>query len=328
MLHPDPRNVAFIGLATGISAGAALDHPGVDQITATELSPLVVAAAKSHFGSFNRNLVTSPRSEILVEDGRIYIASTEQRFDVVVGDLFLPWNPGVGRLYSLEHFRSVRRALKARGLFCQWLPMHQLTSDQMELITDTFSEVFPSPRLFAGHLRGTTPYLAMVGHRDPVSEENLWQTVGKRCTDSRENDTVADPLLRHPEGLALLYLGTWEGTSDTSRNTLQNGALEVSASRERLSGQPGKKYFFMSRWVAWCERQRQTLSRSSPGQSLEAVSNLGQALMLWEVLRLRDSRSARSLERQIKSAFPLSIRNDETADWNLWAGSRPNQGRW
>jgi spermidine synthase len=67
----------------------------------------------------------------VVEDGRTYIASTSDRFDVISGDLFLPWAPGESRLYSIEHFQAVRRALKSDGIFCQWLAMNQLTRYQM-----------------------------------------------------------------------------------------------------------------------------------------------------------------------------------------------------
>ncbi len=42
LLHPSPRRVAFLGLGTGITAGAAVLHP-VDDVTAVELIPEVVA---------------------------------------------------------------------------------------------------------------------------------------------------------------------------------------------------------------------------------------------------------------------------------------------
>lgn len=47
----------------------------------------------------------------MTEDGRTLVAASRGEFDVIVGDLYLPWGSGAGRLYSVEHFRSVRRAL-------------------------------------------------------------------------------------------------------------------------------------------------------------------------------------------------------------------------
>src|SRR4029077_18907828 len=46
LLHDNPRNVAVIGLGSGVTVGAALRHP-VDRVDIIELSPEVVEA--SHF---------------------------------------------------------------------------------------------------------------------------------------------------------------------------------------------------------------------------------------------------------------------------------------
>ncbi len=46
IMHPHPRQVAFLGLATGITAGVALDLPGVEHVTVVELSPQVVTCAR------------------------------------------------------------------------------------------------------------------------------------------------------------------------------------------------------------------------------------------------------------------------------------------
>ena len=106
VLHPDPRRVMFIGLATGITPGAALEHPSVESLTSVELSPLVVRAADQYFGPFNHEITRSDRGVVIVEDARTYLAAAPGEFDVVVGDLLLPWAAGEARLYSFEHFRS------------------------------------------------------------------------------------------------------------------------------------------------------------------------------------------------------------------------------
>ena len=52
LLHPAPRNVAFLGLGTGITAGAALLHP-VERVTVLEIVPGVVAVARDYFRAAN-----------------------------------------------------------------------------------------------------------------------------------------------------------------------------------------------------------------------------------------------------------------------------------
>ena len=44
--------------------------------------------------------------------------------------LVLDRRAGEGRLYAREHFHAVRGALRDGGVFCQWLPLYQLTRDK------------------------------------------------------------------------------------------------------------------------------------------------------------------------------------------------------
>jgi len=97
---------------------------------------------KSFFSPYNRNVFEDRRVRFLQEDARWVMARERATYDVVVGDLFLPWRTGEGRLFTLEHFENVQRSLKPGGLFCQWLPMFQLTRAQFETIARTFREVF------------------------------------------------------------------------------------------------------------------------------------------------------------------------------------------
>ena len=123
VLHPAPRRVAFIGLGTGISAGGALVDPAVESVTALEISPLVADLSRRYFDEESDHFASDPRAHVVLEDGRIAVAAATDAYDLIVGDLLLPWQVGAGRLYSVEHFRAVRRALAPGGEFCQWLPI-------------------------------------------------------------------------------------------------------------------------------------------------------------------------------------------------------------
>ncbi|MEM7391483.1 MAG: fused MFS/spermidine synthase, partial [Verrucomicrobiota bacterium] len=115
LLHPDPRRVGFIGHATGMTPGAALLHDAVKDIVSVEIAGSVVEVAADHFGELNYNVARDPRARVLNEDGRTYFSACREAFDVIEADLFLPWGSGVGRLYSREHFESVRKALRPGG---------------------------------------------------------------------------------------------------------------------------------------------------------------------------------------------------------------------
>ena len=174
LLHPEPKDVCFIGLATGITPSAALQHSTIERIDIAELSSMVVSAAGEFFEDYNAGVVASSKTRVAVEDGRTFVAAQRQAYDVIVGDLFLPWRPGVGRLYSIEHFRSVRNALRDQGVYCQWLPLYQFSESQLELVMNTFLQAFPEAHLIEGKFDLGAPVLGMVGFKDGAMD---WDSV-------------------------------------------------------------------------------------------------------------------------------------------------------
>lgn len=169
LLHPDPRSVFFIGLGTGITAGAALRHP-VERVWAAELLPDAITAARTYFQPWQNGLFTDPRAQVIAVDGRNHLTATAARFDVIVGDLFVPWKAGTGGLYTRGHFLRVRERLQPGGLFAQWLPLYQLTEREFGIITRTFLDVFPQVTLWRGDFLPRGPIIALVGQ---VSAEPL-----------------------------------------------------------------------------------------------------------------------------------------------------------
>jgi spermidine synthase len=203
LLHPSPRRVAFIGLGTGITAGGALLHP-LQRIVALEIVPEVAAAAREDFADVNARVVEDPRVEVVIDDGRNYLAATPGAFDVIVGDLLVPWRAAEAPLYTLEHFQSVRRALTPDGVFCQWLPLYQLSPEQLAIVLRTFVEVFPAASLWRGNFIPDEPTLAIVGHLGfRVPEPETIETRVRALAVSSDGD----PFLAHPAGLWLFLVG-------------------------------------------------------------------------------------------------------------------------
>jgi spermidine synthase len=86
LLHPDPRRVAFIGLATGVTASVA-PALGVRDTTVVELVPEVATAARMHFATWNDRPLERDDVHLVVDDGRRFLAAGDGRFDVIVSDL-------------------------------------------------------------------------------------------------------------------------------------------------------------------------------------------------------------------------------------------------
>jgi spermidine synthase len=110
-------------------------------------------------------LFTDPRSTVLTEDGRHYLMATDKTFDLIDGDLFVPYRSSTGSLYTREHFQSVKDRLNPGGLFVQWLPAYQVTEFEFHVIGRTMLEVFDQVSLWRGDFVPFNEVIAFVGHK-------------------------------------------------------------------------------------------------------------------------------------------------------------------
>jgi spermidine synthase len=226
LLHPAPNSVLFLGLATGITASAALMHPGVDQIKVVELIPEVVEAAK-HFESFNQDIVNHSRVQVIANDARHYLYASDRRFSVIVSDLFVPWHSQTGYLYTVEHYRLARKRLAPGGLYCQWLPLHQLGPDELTLIADSFAAAFPYTTVWRGGGSARRPLLALVGSDQPLRlDESVLQ---QRVKSIASQAVQPDPLLDDARDILELYIGDWVVQRDDHLNTDEHPRVEFLA---------------------------------------------------------------------------------------------------
>jgi spermidine synthase len=103
---------------------------------------------------------------VIAADARRHVRASEQRYDVIVSDNFHPARSGSGALYTVEHFEAVRGRLEAGGLFCQWLPLHQLDLESLRSIVQSFLAAYPHGAAVLANNSLETPVLGLVGRGD------------------------------------------------------------------------------------------------------------------------------------------------------------------
>ena len=161
LLHGSARSVCIVGLGSGVTAGSALAHP-VRAVDAVEISPEVVEASRL-FRQANRDCAADARLRVVVADGRHHLLLAPQRYDVIISDLFIPWQAGTGSLYTREHFELAWSRLREGGLFAQWLPLYQLSERDFMIIARTMLEVFPQVTMWRGDFMPEHSIVALVG---------------------------------------------------------------------------------------------------------------------------------------------------------------------
>ena len=126
VIHPCPRDVAVIGLASGDTAWAAslrseTQRLEVMEICRTQLPTLHRFAARQVDAQLGR-LLRDPRLNVIVADARSALSRARNRYDLIVADPLVPVSAYSGNLYSVEFYRLCSRALKRGGVMCTWAP--------------------------------------------------------------------------------------------------------------------------------------------------------------------------------------------------------------
>ena len=161
LLHPAPKRALFLGLGTGVTAFSAAQDSSL-QVDAVELLPEVIAAA-AYFRPESADDASRSRLHTIAADARRYVRASSQAYDVIVSDNFHPARSGSGALYTVEHFQAVRKRLAAGGLFCQWLPLHQLDLQTLRAIVQSFITVYPDGLAMIATNSLDTPVIGLVG---------------------------------------------------------------------------------------------------------------------------------------------------------------------
>lgn len=232
LLHPQPDDVLFLGLGTGMTAAGAVSQPGVERVVVVELIPEVVEAARL-LADDNLGVVDHPKVAVVVDDARHYLRVADRTFDVIVSDLFVPWESEVGYLYTVEHYRAAKQRLKPGGVFCQWLAAYQVGPDEFEMIADSVATVFPDTSVWWGNLSDSRPIIAFVG-------SDLPPVVDAARIDGRLPRAgkfgPPDPELLSSKDFVARYVGHWPVRHSRQLNTDEYPRVEFLAPRSHGNG--------------------------------------------------------------------------------------------
>jgi len=214
LLHPNPQRVLVVGLGTGMTLGATSVHPEVTDLTLAEIEPHVTGAART-FARYNHQVLDDPKLKIVFNDGRNFLMTTTHKYDVITADPIHPWTQGSGYLYTAEYFKLAADHLLPGGVMCQWLPIYELSVDDLKSVVKTFSENFRYT------LAWMTQYDAeIIGSNAPlvVDEEALERRIALPAVAS---DLAPVMMASAEEFLSYFLMGT-EGMAAFGRGAVTN----------------------------------------------------------------------------------------------------------
>jgi spermidine synthase len=200
-LHPGLRRALLVCYGVGSTATALTSIGALERIDVVDLSREVLDLGGTPYPPQRRPL-EDPRVRVFVEDGRFFLLSRDESYDLITAEPPPPTAAGVVNLYSREYFQLVRTRLAPGGVTTHWLPVFLLDQASAASIVRAFCDAFADCSLWAGD--GLNWMLAgSRGLREPVSEADF----GRPWRDPAVGPVLRGLELEEPERLGGLFLG-------------------------------------------------------------------------------------------------------------------------
>jgi hypothetical protein len=246
-LRPDPERALLISFGVGSTARALVDTRSLSRIDVVDISRDILELSSAVHTDPARHPLADPRVRLHVEDGRHFLATRDERWDLITAEPPPPKAAGVGNLYTREYFALLRERLSEGGVVSYWLPVHNLFEADAYAILRAFCDAFPDCALFAG--AGLDWIL--IGTRDaagPVSEP--------RFRAQWHDPAVAEELraagIERPEQLGALFLA---GAEDLAPLLTDVAPLDDDHP-ERLSDRVLGPAKLAPTWLPWLDAAR------------------------------------------------------------------------
>jgi spermidine synthase len=220
--HTHPRSVLVVGCGAGVTAGSFVVHPDVERIVICEIEALVPQAVAGYFAKQNYDVVHNPRVALVYDDGRHYVHTTPEKFDIITSDPIHPWVKGSATLYTKEYFELCKSRLNPGGMITQWVPLYESNSDVVQSEIATFFEVFPHGTIWANDNDGKGYDVVLLGQVEaPVIDIDQLQEKFDRPGHAEATASLREVGL----GSALDLLTTYAGQASDLKTWLENAQI-------------------------------------------------------------------------------------------------------
>jgi spermidine synthase len=149
-VRPGARRALLVSFGVGSTAKALTETASLEHIDVVDTSREILALSKIVYPDPADNPLDDPRVRVHVEDGRYFLRTTTDRYDLITGEPPPPKMAGVVNLYTREYFELVRSRLAEGGIHTYWLPVHALVESDARAIVRAYCDVFPDCSLWVG----------------------------------------------------------------------------------------------------------------------------------------------------------------------------------
>jgi spermidine synthase len=192
ILHPDVKRALVIGMGTGSTAGWLAAVPSLERVDVLELEPAVLHMVEV-CAPVNQNVLANPKVHTVFGDGREFLLTTAEQYDLIFSEPSNPYRAGIASLFTREFYQAAAARLRPGGIFAQWLQGYEIQPRSAAAVYATFGAVFPyvetwevnvgGDLLLTASMRAQAPDAALLGARVAAQPyrsalESVWGVSG------------------------------------------------------------------------------------------------------------------------------------------------------
>jgi spermidine synthase len=224
LAHPRPESVLVVACGAGVTAGSFVVHPEVKRIVICDIEPLVPKFVAPMFEKENYGVVHDPRTEIVLDDGRHFIRTTKEKFDIITSDPIDPWVKGCAALNTVEYYQMCKAHLKPGGVMALWMPLYESRVESTKSLIATFFKVFPNGILWSNDSDGEGYDAVLFGQAGPTQfdVEKLQARL-----DSKDHARLKESLAQVGFHSVIDLLGTYAGRATDLQGWMRDAQIST-----------------------------------------------------------------------------------------------------
>jgi len=224
LVNEQPESVLVVACGAGVTAGSFVVHPEVRRLVICDIEPLVPKVVAPMFEKENHSVVKDPRTEVVLDDGRHFIRTTKEKFDVITSDPIDPWVKGCAALNTVEYYEMCKAHLKPGGVMSLWIPFYETNSDTVKSVIATFFKVFPNGVLWSNETENGGYDAVLLGQAGPtqIDVEKLQHRL-----DRPDHARVKQSLNEVGFDSALTLLATYAGRALDLQDWMRDGQINT-----------------------------------------------------------------------------------------------------
>ncbi len=113
-------------------------------------------------------MVNGKQVEVVYDDGRHFLRTTREKFDIITSDPIDPWVKGCAALNTVEYYRMCRDHLNPGGSMSLWIPLYETNLETVKSVIATFFQVFPNGIVWSNEREGVGYDAVLFGQVEPT----------------------------------------------------------------------------------------------------------------------------------------------------------------